>query len=66
MCFSSFKFLHFYNIITGGPALRELAVSSNNIGDNGISVITEGLQSNRTLRTLNVSVCNFMQKGVYS
>ena len=50
-------------IITGSTTLRELDVSWNNIGDNGISVITEGLQSNKTLTKLDVTVCGFSVKG---
>ena len=50
-------------IITGSTTLRELDVSFNDIGDNGISVITEGLQSNKALTKLNVSVCRFSVKG---
>ena len=50
-------------IITGSATLRELDVSWNNIGDNGISVITKGLQSNKTLTKLNVSGCRFSVKG---
>ena len=36
-------------IITGSTTLRVLNVSLNYNGDNWISVITEGLQSNKTL-----------------
>ena len=50
-------------IITGSTTLRELNVSGNVIGDNGISVITEGLQSNKTLTKLVVSGCGFSVKG---
>ena len=50
-------------IITGSTTLRELDVSWNDIGDNGISVITEGLQSNKTLTKLTVSECGFSVKG---
>ena len=50
-------------IITGSTTLRELNVSFNEFGDNGISVITEGLQSNKTLTKLNVSWCEFSLKG---
>jgi len=50
-------------IITGSTTLRELDVSWNDIGDNGISVITEGLQSNTTLAKLDVSVCGLSVKG---
>ena len=50
-------------IITGSTTLRKLDVSYNDSGDNGISVITEGLQSNKTLTKLNVSGCRFSVKG---
>ena len=50
-------------IITGSTTLRELYVFGNDIGDNGISVITEELQSNKTLTKLDVSVCRFSVKG---
>ena len=50
-------------IITGSTTLRELNVGWNDIDDNGISVITEGLQSNKTLTELNVSYCGLSVKG---
>jgi len=50
-------------IITGRTTLRKLDVFGNKIGDNGILVITEGLQSNETLAKLNVSVCGLSVKG---
>ena len=50
-------------MFTGSTTLRELDVSCNNIGDNGISVITEGLQFNKTLQKLDVSICHFTAKG---
>jgi len=50
-------------IITGSITLRRLNVSGNDIGDNGMSVITEGLQSNKTLAKLNVSGCELSVKG---
>ena len=50
-------------IITGNTTLRELYVSGNDNGDNWISVITEGLQSNKTLAKLNVSRCGLSVKG---
>lgn len=48
--------------------MRELNVSYNDIGDNGISMITEWLLSNRSLTKLDVSRCNLSEKGtvVYS
>ena len=50
-------------IIITGTTLRELDVSGNGIGDNGISVITEWLLSNKTLTKLKVSRCNLSVKG---
>ena len=50
-------------IIPGSTALRKLNVSYNDMGDNGISVITEGLQSNKILTKLDVSGCRFSVKG---
>ena len=52
-------------IITGSTTLMDLNVSSNNIGDKGISVITEGLKSNKTLTKLDVSWCHFTEEGSY-
>ena len=52
-------------IVTGSTTLRELDVSRNDIGDNGISVITKGLQSNKTLTKLNVSQCHVTKEGSY-
>ena len=50
-------------IITGSTTLRELNVSNNQIGDNWISIVTEGLQSNKMLTKLNVSWCHLSVKG---
>ena len=51
-------------IITGSTTLRELNVSFINNGDNWISVITEGLQSNKKLTKLDVSGCDLSGKGM--
>ena len=50
-------------VIIGSNTLRELKVSLNAIGDNGISVITEWLLSNKTLTTLDISDCEISVKG---
>ena len=50
-------------IITGSTTLRELDVWGNQIGDNGISIVTEGLQSNKMLTKLDVSWCDLSVKG---
>ena len=50
-------------IITGSTTLRELDFCGNYNGDNWISVITEGLQSSKTLAKLDVSRCELSVKG---
>ena len=51
------------SVVITGTTLRELHVSCNAIGDNGISVITEWLLSNKTLTKLGVLSCNLSVKG---
>ena len=50
-------------IITGSTTLKELSIGLNDNGDNWISMITEGLQSNKTLAKLNVPLCGLSVKG---
>ena len=50
-------------IITGSTTLRELNVSFNDIGDSGISIITEWLLSNKTLTKLDLRWCDLSVKG---
>ena len=50
-------------IITGSITSKELNVSYNDIGDNGISTITNCLLSNNTLTKLNVTWCDLSVKG---
>ena len=52
-------------IFTGSSTLRELSVRHDHFGNNGISMITESLQSNKTLTKLKVSYCHFTEEGVY-
>ena len=52
-----------YCHIADGATLRELNVSWNHIGDNGISVLTEWLLPNKLLRKLDVRRCGFSMKG---
>ena len=53
-------------IITGSITLKELNISYNNIGNKGISVITDGLQYSKKLAKLEILTCNFTAKGSYS
>ena len=50
-------------IITGSATLRELNVSSNDIGDDWMAVISEALQQNKSLTTLEVQECGLSVKG---
>ena len=50
-------------IITGSTTLRQLDIGWNDIGDSGISVITQWLLSNKTLTKLDVSRCELSVKG---
>ena len=47
-------------------SLQELDIWHNDIGDDGISLIADGLQHNNTLTKLNVPLCQISVKGSYS
>ena len=50
-------------IITGSATLRVLNVTWNDIGDDGMAVISEALQHNKSLATLGVLQCGLSVKG---
>ena len=50
-------------IITGSATLRVLDVGRNDIGDEGMAVISKALQDNNSLTTLYVSRCGLSVKG---
>ena len=50
-------------IITGSATLRELDVSYNDISDDGMALISEALQHNKSLTTLRVAECGLSVKG---
>ena len=50
-------------IITGSATLRVLNVSTNDIGDDGMAVVSEALQHNKSLTTLEVQQCGLSVKG---
>ena len=52
-------------IITGSATLRVLDVSCNDIGDDGMAVISEALQHNKSLTRLEVVKCGLSVKGSY-
>ena len=43
--------------------LQELDIRSNDIGDDGMAVISEALQHNKSLTKLNVMKCGLSVKG---
>ena len=44
-------------------SLQELVMADNQIGDDGMSSVADGLQCNNTLTKLNVQGCGFSVKG---
>ena len=44
-------------------SLQELDMRGNQIGDDGMSSVADGLQCNKTLTELNVRECGFSVKG---
>ena len=50
-------------IITGSATLRVLNVSRNDIGDEGMGIISEALQHNKSLTKLVVLNCGLSVKG---
>ena len=49
--------------ITGSATLRVLNVTYNDIGDDGMAVISEALQHNKSLTLLRVEHCGLSVKG---
>ena len=43
--------------------LQDLSISDNDIGDDGMAVISEALQHNKSLTTLMVEECGLSVKG---
>ena len=50
-------------IIIDSATLRVLDVSRNDIGDDGMAVISEALQNSKSLTKLNVGECGLSVKG---
>ena len=50
-------------IITGSARLRVLNVSCNAISNDGMALISEALQHNKSLTTLEVASCGLSVKG---
>ena len=48
------------------PILQCLVMSYNDIGDEGITIISEALQHNKSLTELRVGGCGLSVKGSYS
>ena len=52
-----------FTVITGSATLRVLDVGINDIGDEGMAMISEALQHNKSLTKLAVSHCGLSVKG---
>ena len=50
--------------VIGGVTLKELSISNNNIGDNGMKIICEELQYNNVLIKLWISSCGLSAEGI--
>ena len=50
-------------IILDSATLRVLDVSNNDIGDDGMAVISEALQNSKSLTKLNVYLCGLSVQG---
>ena len=50
-------------IITGSATLRMLDVSNNDIGDDGMAIVSKILQHNKSLTTLKIRECGLTAKG---
>ena len=45
--------------------LQELVIGNNDIGDDGIAVISEALQHNKSFSILSVELCGLSAQGSY-
>ena len=52
-------------IITDSATLKVLDVTHNDIGDDGMEVISEALQYNKSLTELWIASCGLSVKGIY-
>ena len=52
-------------IITGCATLRVLDLSNNDIGDEGMAIVSETLQHNKSLTEVRVEQCGLSVKGIY-
>ena len=50
--------------LQANTSLNGLDLSGNNIGDDGIAYLCKSLQLNKTLRTLEVSICGLTKLGI--
>ena len=51
------------NICPGSVTLNSMDVSSNPIGDDGISLLIEGMKGNKVLENLSADNCEITIKG---
>ena len=51
------------HLLNVAPTLQYLDMSHNDIGDEGMAIISEALQHNKSLTTLEVAKCGLSVKG---
>ena len=55
--------MYISQLLNATHTLQGLNMSRNNIGDEGMAVISEALQHNKSLTTLSVEHCGLSAKG---
>ena len=53
-------------LLNSTGTLEKLDISWNNIGDDGMEVISEALKHNKSLKLLRVYSCGLSVQGIYS
>ena len=54
------------SINTGCATLRVLDIGGNDIGDEGLKILSEALQHNKSLTKLDIGQCGLSLKGSYA
>ena len=61
LCFSGATYIK--NMLMKNKKLQHLSIDSNQFGDDGVRLVTEGLQQNDTLTELRLHSCKISVKG---
>ena len=54
------------SINIGCATLRALDIGSNDIGDEGLKILSEALQHSKSLTKLDIGLCGLSVKGSYA